>query len=80
MRNLGFLKSTKTKFFLFCAYLTTPSHNTIFDIRTLIFNVLSTCVSVHHVYAWYQWGPEEDIGFLGLELETVVSHCMGAGN
>lgn len=80
MRNFGFLKSTKTKLFLFCAYLTTPSHNTIFDIRTLILNVLSTCVSVHHVYAWYQWGPEEDIGFLGLELETVVSHCMGAGN
>lgn len=42
-------------------------------IRFIFFNVhrLPTCMSVHHVYAWYQ-RPERGSDPLELELWTVV--------
>jgi hypothetical protein len=37
-------------------------------------DVLSACVSVHHMCAWCQRRPEE-----GIQV-TVVGYCVGAGN
>ena len=31
-------------------------------------------MSVRHVHAWYPWRSEE-----GIESQTLVSHCVGAG-
>lgn len=36
--------------------------------------VLSACVSMHHVWAWYQRRPEEGAGLM------VVSHPVGTRN
>lgn len=43
--------------------------------------VLPTYVSMYHLYNCCPWRPEEGMSdFLKLELQTAVSHHMGAGN
>lgn len=42
-------------------------------------SVLPTFTSLYHMRAWFPQKPEED-DLLGLELEKVVSHHVGAGN
>lgn len=43
-------------------------------------DVLPAGMSVHHLYAWCPWSPKRVSGPLRLELQTVVSHLVGAGN
>jgi hypothetical protein len=35
---------------------------------------------VCHMYAWCPWRPEEGATPLELELQMIVSCCVGAGN
>lgn len=42
--------------------------------------VLSPCLPVHHTHAWCPWRPEDGLGPLQLDLQTVVSCRVGAGN
>jgi hypothetical protein len=43
-------------------------------------NFLSVCIYEHYMLAWCLWTQEACINFLGLELQTVVSCHIGAGN
>lgn len=40
--------------------------------------VLSVCLSVHHMHAWYNQRPEESIRSMELELQEAMSHYVGA--
>lgn len=43
-------------------------------------DVLPAHVSVHHVHAWFLGSPEEGAGPMELELQTIVTSHVGAGN
>ena len=36
-------------------------------------------MSLYHVFAWCLGGQNQALDPLGLELEVVMSHCVGAG-
>lgn len=43
--------------------------------------VLSSCISLYHMYAWCPQKPEDNIGPSGTgQLQTIVSCLVGAGN
>lgn len=43
-----------------------------------VYGASPPCISTLF-YTWYLWKPEESIGSLGLELQSVVSHHVGVG-
>lgn len=51
-----------------------------FPILFLCVWLFFTCISVHCLCPWYPQGQETISDLLGLELQAVVSCCVGAGN
>ena len=49
---------------------------------SFIFKCLTTCMCMYayHVHAWCFWRSEENVRFLELKLQIVVSHHMSSGN
>ena len=46
----------------------------------LCVSILPPSKSLHQMHTWYLWRPEEGTDPLELELQTIVSHHVGAGN
>ena len=40
---------------------------------------LQVYIGIHNVGTWYPQRSEDDIGPLDLELQVVLSYCVGAG-
>lgn len=38
------------------------------------------CLYVCTMRAWYLWGSEDGLALPELELQVIVSQCMGSGN